>query len=220
LDVPLGTGRFLDHYARRGLRVYGLDISNDMLRVAQGGGTRPIAMLQADTERIPLRDGAVDYVVCARLLNWVPAPVFKTILSEFCRVARCGVLIEVRVVRQLSISELARSFGLDVVTGPGALSMSIIRTVQKGVISRLRAIKRTVLRRARASDGVEAFGYVVHGVYEVDRMIADERLEIEDSIIIDQRRSYVRRVVQPYVAYVLKPGAEHEEISQAGDRVG
>ncbi len=104
LDVPLGTGRFVDHYFRRGLTVYGLDISRDMLRevrTGRSGEALPEGMVHADTECIPLRDNSVDYVVCARLLNWAPMSAFKVIISEFQRVARKGVLVEVRVARAL-----------------------------------------------------------------------------------------------------------------------
>ncbi len=217
LDVPLGTGRFLDHYGRCGLMAYGLDISSDMLNEALRGEILPEGMLQADTERIPLRDKAVDYVVCARLLNWVPMPVFEMILSEFRRVARKGVLVEVRVTRSLGTSELVRSLGADVASNPRALASSVMRTARVGLISKLRATKRMVFRQAGSSAVANSQGYVVHGIEEVNRVFADEGLEIESCEVIDQRRSYIHRIIQPFIVYMLKPAVTPERVDGVRD---
>jgi SAM-dependent methyltransferase len=108
LDVPIGTGRFLPVYAAAGHRVYGIDISADMLAEARGLGAAPprLTLVRGEVERLPLRDGAVDWVVCVRFLNWVPAAHLEGVVRELVRVARKGAVLHVRVARSLTLGEV------------------------------------------------------------------------------------------------------------------
>jgi SAM-dependent methyltransferase len=107
LDVPIGTGRFLPVYAAAGHRVYGVDISADMLTEARAlSATSPrLTLVRGEVERLPLRDGAVDWVVCVRFLNWVPAAHLEGVVRELLRVARRGAVLHVRVARALTVGE-------------------------------------------------------------------------------------------------------------------
>ena len=77
LDVPVGTGRFLELYARLGHEAIGIDVSSDMLAQAT---LKQQQLLEAD---ITLRVGditaldmdpySVDVAVCSRLFNLVDA---------------------------------------------------------------------------------------------------------------------------------------------------
>lgn len=90
LDIPCGTGRFTGSLARQGLDVVGGDISLEMIRraVEVGGGSLSVAgFVQADAERLPFSDDAVDCVVSIRFMFHVPPPTRVSILREMGRVS-------------------------------------------------------------------------------------------------------------------------------------
>lgn len=91
LDAPCGLGRMGDLLAARGGRVVSLDISPDMARsvAAQGGRAA-----QAELERLPLADRAVDGALCFRFLHHVPSREARVaIYRELARVSRRFVVL-------------------------------------------------------------------------------------------------------------------------------
>lgn len=91
LDAPCGLGRMGELLAARGGRVVSLDISPDMARsvAAQGGRAA-----QAELERLPLADGAVDGALCFRFLHHVPSRETRVaIYRELARVSRRFVVL-------------------------------------------------------------------------------------------------------------------------------
>lgn len=99
LDVPCGTGRFTGALAERGHLVVGSDISLEMMRVAARKGPRHpnfAGHLQADVERLPLRTGAVDCVVCIRFMFHVDAATRVRMLREMARVSRRWLVVDYR----------------------------------------------------------------------------------------------------------------------------
>jgi len=95
LDLPCGTGRFTPALADRELDVVGSDISHEMMRVAQKAtrSTRRVrGFVQADAERLPLRDGCVDCVASIRFMFHVDPPTRVAILREMGRVARYQIV--------------------------------------------------------------------------------------------------------------------------------
>jgi ubiquinone/menaquinone biosynthesis C-methylase UbiE len=91
LDVPLGTGRFLGAYARHGLCVHGVDTSADMLAIATRNGAVNVTI--GNILALDIADGAVDAVVCTRMLNWFTAAEMATALAEVARVSRRWVVV-------------------------------------------------------------------------------------------------------------------------------
>src|SRR3954453_389398 len=80
LDLPCGTGRFTGALAREGYEIVGSDISMEMLQKAasvtavEGGeGQQPgiRGYLQANAEKLPLRDDSLDCVVSIRFMMHV-----------------------------------------------------------------------------------------------------------------------------------------------------
>src|SRR5690606_13270816 len=66
LEVAVGTGLNLPHYPP-GVRLTGIDFSAQMLALAERRATglgRPITLLRADAQRLPLADDSFDTVVC------------------------------------------------------------------------------------------------------------------------------------------------------------
>lgn len=104
VDVPLGTGRFIPFYKKYKLQCEGVDISEDMLNEARKEAAShqyEMQFLQGSADKLPQADSACDYVICARLLNWVPFPTLETMVREFDRVSRTGLVLEIRVSSEL-----------------------------------------------------------------------------------------------------------------------
>jgi phosphatidylethanolamine/phosphatidyl-N-methylethanolamine N-methyltransferase len=92
LDVGVGTGIALPHYARA-VGVVGVDLSQAMLRRAQGRvaalGLRNVEGLAVmDAERLAFADSSFDVVVAQYVVNTVPNP--EATLDEFVRVLKPG----------------------------------------------------------------------------------------------------------------------------------
>ena len=67
VDIPVGTGRFIDLYQKLGLVATGIDVSTDMLGRAEEKARRmdaPIVLQQGDIRAISAPDGAFDLAVC------------------------------------------------------------------------------------------------------------------------------------------------------------
>lgn len=75
-DCPVGTGRFMEIYARYDLQVFGIDISFDMLneadkKIAAAGLTGQVELIQADVSTMVLEAPAAEALVCFRLLHLI-----------------------------------------------------------------------------------------------------------------------------------------------------
>lgn len=96
LDVPCGTGRFVNTITRRGFRYLGADISEAMIGEArqQSGSGLVQDFIHADASNLPLEDNEVDCVIIWRLLHHIQDPtVRQAILREAARVSRRKVLV-------------------------------------------------------------------------------------------------------------------------------
>src|SRR4051812_18138405 len=105
MDLPCGTGRFTGALAREGYEVVGSDISLEMLQKAarvtadpQSGAQQPgvRGYLQANAEKLPLRDAALDCVMCIRFMMHVDPATRVRLRSEFRRVSRRGGIVDYR----------------------------------------------------------------------------------------------------------------------------
>lgn len=193
LDVPLGTGRFLQYYARGNHTVYGLDISSDMLSQARGmqrAVNNVNGLVQGDAESIPLRDGAVDYVICMRLLNWIPSPIFNDIISEFKRIARKGIIVEVRVTKPIGLLRMIQKTVADPWTTLHRLIHPLLRAF---------TTKALILKQSKTIVGDDAGGYVLHNFEDVDRIFAEQGLVVDDVIEVDKSIDYRQRKFRPLV---------------------
>ena len=86
LEIGCATGAFGGRLARRGYDVTGLDISEQLLRLAPQG--RRFCAVAGDAEALPFRSGAFDAVFCADLLHHLPD--IRTLVAEGLRVLRPG----------------------------------------------------------------------------------------------------------------------------------
>jgi len=86
LDVGCGTGLVTERLARPGMRVFGVDASPGMVRVAAGRVGHSLVL--GDCRRLPFADGSLDAVSAVWLLHLLPdAPL---VVAECARVLRPG----------------------------------------------------------------------------------------------------------------------------------
>jgi hypothetical protein len=89
LDIPVGTGRYAEIYASKGLSAQGLDVSPDMISIAQSRG---IPSSHGSIFDIPAPDKTYKISVCTRLLNWLEPTEIKRAIGELLRVSECSVI--------------------------------------------------------------------------------------------------------------------------------
>ena len=92
IEVGVGTGISLPHYSRRN-HIYGVDISEPMLRKAQQRVTEldlsnVEALAVMDAEHLDFPDASFDVVVAQYVITTVPNP--EATLDEFARVLKPG----------------------------------------------------------------------------------------------------------------------------------
>jgi ubiquinone/menaquinone biosynthesis C-methylase UbiE len=104
LDVPCGTGRFLPLFLGADHEVVGMDISTDMLDHIPDSCRSPrLSLEQGDAQRLKFADKSFDYIFSLRLFNHLPEAVRLDVLKEFRRVARKGVIIQLRFASPLEV---------------------------------------------------------------------------------------------------------------------
>lgn len=89
LEVAIGSGLNLPYYSPAVTRAVGVDLSRAMLAQARRRADaldRPLALVQADAERLPFPDAAFDTVAVSLALCTVPDP--SAALRELTRVCR------------------------------------------------------------------------------------------------------------------------------------
>ncbi len=102
LDIPTGTGRFLELFKNQCVKVHAWDISKDMLEeIHRRFAPLPAGwdVRQADAESLDLSNGAVNYIISWRFFHLIPAPVLNRVLCEFRRVCLDTVVVQVFAVR-------------------------------------------------------------------------------------------------------------------------
>ncbi len=96
VDIACGTGRFLREVrlAYPGLGLTGLDLSQAYLDEAQRhlAGLRPVTLLRANAEAIPLADASQDMVTAVFLFHELPGAVRRSVSAEIARVLKPGGL--------------------------------------------------------------------------------------------------------------------------------
>ena len=189
LDLPFGIGRFAPLYSRRGAEVVGIDISPDMLAEAAAdpavdelGPT----LITADAEQIPLADGSVDYVVCMRFINWLPPETRENVLREFHRVARRGLIVQVR------LHEVYPAGGFAVRLARSTLANA--PDVARAAIRPGRAALSRLLRGPR-EPGPPRKGYSTPEPQDFDRLLARHGFEIRSRARVHEDVHFAKREI-------------------------
>ncbi len=150
LDVPFGTGRFVDNYVNRKLSVFGVDISPDMIFSARQSLGKTFAKCNvqvADAEALPFSDNAFDYVISIRFIKWLPTlEIVEKVLSEFARVSRSEIFLQVKVVPD-------RRFGFMGLRDLGSNAVGVVRRRVRTMLGRMSPVEsRAKARRYRDAD--------------------------------------------------------------------
>ena len=91
LDVGCGAGFLTNHFASENFAVYGLDISEDSLRVARNhDATQSVTYVAGDAYRLPYDDASFDVVTSMDFLEHVDRP--ADVIKEISRVLKPGGL--------------------------------------------------------------------------------------------------------------------------------
>ena len=155
LDIPVGTGRFLEFYREFGVAATGLDVSGDML--AEAGKKAAALGYPARLELgnvLDLRDraGGFDVALCIRLSNWLDADCLAKALGELSRTARRFVVFGVRTYPEKE------------------------RTLPRALVQRLRELARrlkgnqiAIHREKTVLDAFAAAGLAVRDEREIER---------------------------------------------------
>jgi ubiquinone/menaquinone biosynthesis C-methylase UbiE len=92
IDVPFGTGRFVELYLSKGLSVSGVDASPDMLRIARkelGDVYQLLDIRLGMCNKLPYEENSFDVAVCIRFLeSIIPFHSVLPTLKEIHRVTR------------------------------------------------------------------------------------------------------------------------------------
>ncbi|HYK90163.1 MAG TPA: methyltransferase domain-containing protein [Acidobacteriota bacterium] len=88
LDVACGTGRWMINASTRGARVFGADLSFEMLRVAAEKESIKGCLVRADGRRLPFSDHCADMAICSFSVGYMCNP--DRLISELGRVVRHG----------------------------------------------------------------------------------------------------------------------------------
>ena len=150
LDVGTGSGdiprALVERAARRGIVLRPIGVERHPAAAREAARTGALEIL-ADGTRLPLADGAVDFVLCAKLLHHLPGEAGTRLLRELDRVARRAVVV----------ADIRRSFlaaaGLWLVSYPMRLHPV---TRRDGVISVFRGFAGHELLAACRAAGVDA----------------------------------------------------------------
>jgi len=106
LEVGCGTGHWSRFFAERGFRVTGIDISPEMVNVAQPEGLGDTSFSVADATSLPFPDDSFDIAVAVTVLEFVAEP--GRIVHEMARCVRPGGRIVVGALNSHSILGIRR----------------------------------------------------------------------------------------------------------------
>ncbi len=105
LDCPCGNGRWFELLSKNLSSLRGIDVSTGMVEYAArrklpAGVSLEVSL--GDAERLPLDQGAVDYVFSYALMKHIPVQLQFSILKEFARVSGKGVFCSFAVLTPMS----------------------------------------------------------------------------------------------------------------------
>lgn len=94
LDVATGTGKQAFAFAKMGFDVVGVDLSEDMLRVARRKNRYDNVSLQiCDASELPFRDNSFDVCTVSFGLHEMPSHIRQRVVGEMARVTKPGGIV-------------------------------------------------------------------------------------------------------------------------------
>jgi ubiquinone/menaquinone biosynthesis C-methylase UbiE len=180
LDIPVGTGRFVEMYKTHGLAPTGADVSQDMMSQAAARAEKvdlEMSFRKADVTKLAEASRSFDTALCIRLFNWLDMTHMAAAVSELTRVSRGNVIIGVRC--WVPLAEL----GLGSIKGWALLTAQSIYWLK-------RAVRRATSLRHKL---------LIHDKAAVAAIFSTNGLAISKREIIERGRDGTE-----YVFYLLK----------------
>lgn len=200
LDLPIGTGRLLPFYKSRNHKIYGIDISPDMLaetsKAIKGTNTK-IDLIEGNIEKIPLPENSVDYVVCMRLFNLVPFSTLKIGLKEFCRVSRDRIFFQVRVIEDIGLIKLMAKMALDSRTHINRLIHQVFISFEK-TLNIIKGLSN------KGKNEIIKENYYLHRKEDIYDVLRDEGFDIVRTIEVDKGMDFTKRLYKPFLIIECK----------------
>lgn len=208
LDIPIGTGRFLMPLIESTHKVYGIDISLDMLSKAKEKCAKDsVDLILGDAVTIPLASDSVDYVLCIRLVNWVMKETLIRILHEFRRVARNGIIIGIRTEKRMNFMDFTR-YGIFSLFPNRAHLASWMRKIghfTRKVKGKIRhEFHKTNGNQEKKVNRNEFFVHLFYNKEELACLLNEMGMEIKEEIHIDTLCKFSKWYVRPYSIYYLR----------------
>jgi len=171
LDVPVGTGRFLDSYARLGFHITGIDISPDMVamsrRRAAALGLQSATFAIGDATRLQLADQSVDLAVSVRFLNHLELDTVRSVVAELARVSRRFLIVHARIA-------LAEGG----VSGPAL----VINALRLGA-ERLAALAARFFKKKKVADRAAT----IHTAAVIREIFERQGLRVLEDVVVNRR---------------------------------
>jgi SAM-dependent methyltransferase len=108
LDLPVGTGRFMDLFAKYNNSVIGLDSSQEMVNLARQQaelfGTKIICLETADALHLDHERYNADFAVCIRFMNWLDNRHACIALGNICRAVTDAIIVGIRTADLTRVS--------------------------------------------------------------------------------------------------------------------
>jgi ubiquinone/menaquinone biosynthesis C-methylase UbiE len=82
LDVGCGTGIHLERYQKAGCKVFGIDLSPSMLKVARDRLGESANLYMGDASHMPYSDKTFDLIIMSTVLHEMPPSVRSAVIDE------------------------------------------------------------------------------------------------------------------------------------------
>ena len=119
MDVPVGTGRFLELYTQRGDRFFGVDISRDMIQIANKETERfpdlDVRFAVRPAHKLPVVEESIDLLVSCRFFGMLTPDYGRKVMKEFSRVLRAGGTVILYSSYSDAPSETSAEIGANVI---------------------------------------------------------------------------------------------------------
>jgi ubiquinone/menaquinone biosynthesis C-methylase UbiE len=105
LDLPVGTGRFMQYYENV-KNIVGIDISEDMLNIAKKKALQlpyKILLQKGDAFHLTYPNDFFLHTVCFRLMHLIPPDARQMFINELTRVTRDKVILQVYMENKLPL---------------------------------------------------------------------------------------------------------------------
>ncbi len=210
VDLPVGTGRLFPLFDESSHKIFGIDISFDMLQqVKRKFPEFSNGILKGDAVNIPLKNNSVDYILCLRLMNWVQEATMKKILNEFHRVARKGFVFGFRCQEKMSSASMLKYAILNAIPTMTNIRMWNRKIADFGrrVIGKIKyEYNRLTGKPSGFSTAVnkEVFIRTYYNKEKMFKLFSEIGLEIVEEVYIDTICHFSKRIAKPYSLYLFK----------------